>query len=130
MPTGTVGAIGKSKSGKPTVIIDGQTYSASQVDLGNLSAGDRIEFESNSSIYNGNKIWFLNAFKLVQAAPKYQPTTTQPATNGAAPVSGGIHDAERPCISNWGAELIKAGVIKDPADLGIWVTAMKNALRS
>lgn len=144
MPEGVVQALGKSRSGKPTVTIDGQIYSASKVDLGHMAVGDRIVFDSASSVYNGATVWFLNAWTLISPGAKYPPVgqgASAPAyPQGAtslprpdpiyAPApSGAVIDAERPCISNWGAELIKAGIIKDPADLGIWVTAIKNVLR-
>jgi hypothetical protein len=129
MPSGVVQAVGKSRTGKPTVTIDGQIYSASKVDTSKLVSGDKIEFESASSIYNGATVWFLNSFKVVQAALP-APSLPHVVAQNAAPMSSyGVQDAERPCVSNWGAELIKAGLIKDPADLGIWVTAIKNVLR-
>jgi hypothetical protein len=152
MPEGIVQAITKSRTGKPTVMISGQEYYSSNVDTSGLAIGDKISFDSNSSVFRGTTYWYLNGYKVVIAAkdmgpgPLLSPARTaftppsvppmSPTGSGqiAAPsstgsVSYGVHDAERPCISNWGAELIKAGLIKDPADLGIWVTAIKNVLR-
>lgn len=147
MPTGTVTAVGVSRSGKPTVSIDGKIYSASKVETGSLRQGDRIEFDSASSVFNGATVWFLNKWTLVEGATKYPQTGATNVmghqqsigeqhpwpivTKGTVPALGApVQDVERPCISNWGAEAIKAGLIKDPADLGIWVNAMKVALRT
>ena len=135
MPQGVITAIGKSRTGKPTVTIDGQIYSASKVDTSNLVVGDKLEFESSSSVYNGATVWFLNAFKLVQAATKY-PLPSQvpvpPPPLGQTPPfpTGGITDAERPFISNCVAHAIAAGAIKEPEQIEKWVSAAKNALRS
>lgn len=130
---GTVTGKGLNKNQKMTVGIDGKIYYPGRLDTSDLKVGDRISFNAVSFGEKGN-MWGLQSWKLLEGANKYPPST-QPQTPIAAPspsqaVSGGIMDAERPCISNWGAELIKAGLIKDPADLGIWVTAAKNALRS
>ena len=125
MPSGTVQAIGQSQSGKPQVTIDGQKYSTGKTDITNLQVGDKIEFESNSSVYNGRTVWFLNSFKLLEAALKYPPKSNGTLT----PPSSGITEGERAAISNWVAHAIQAGLIKDRADLGMWAVAAKNALR-
>jgi hypothetical protein len=148
MPEGTILARGSSKNGKPTITIDqgddkASLYYAGNTDLAGLQAGDRIQFTCTS--FANGKLWGIDkGWKLLSAASKYPPlstaipsqtqvsTPTVPQGTGmiAAPAASyGIQDAERPCVSNWGAELIKAGLIKDPADLGIWVTAIKNVLR-
>jgi hypothetical protein len=142
MPTGLVQAIGKSRSGKPTVTIDGQIYSASKVDLSGLGVGDKIEFDSASSIYNGATVWFLNAYTVTVAISKMPPVGSAHLTSPAAPKasnaapevtfpssSWAVQDAERPCVSNWGAELIKAGLWKNPDDMDAWIMRIKNALR-
>jgi hypothetical protein len=144
MPEGIVIAKGSSRSGKPTVMVDGQTYYVGKnVDTSTLGIGDKISFDSNSSVFRGETYWYLNSYKVLVAAsgpgPLVTPARTPPVGGSgsgqiAAPTppsatSYGVQDAERPCVSNWGAELIKAGLIKDPADLGIWVTAIKNVLR-
>lgn len=140
---GTVTRRGMSQSQKPIIIIDDKTYSAAKVDLGGLVSGDRIEFDANSKVYNGSTIWFINSWKMLQAATKppeeqkYPATPVPPPSQIAAPVRPtpvptgllSVTDVERPCCSNWGAELIKSGLVKEPADLGIWVQAILHALR-
>lgn len=121
-----------SQKGNPVITVDGKPYVASKCDVSQIKLGDRISFEAHS--FGDGKVWGLDSWKLLEGASKY-PASSQPPQQNAAPspsqsLSGPIMDAERPCISNWGAELIKAGLVKDPADLGIWVTAAKNALRS
>lgn len=137
MSEGTVTARGLSRTQKPTITIDGQVYSAPSVDLGGLVAGDRIQFDAASKIYNGSTVWFLNGWKMLQVASKPEPTKYPPSVpqiiERTAPEGSGallaVTDVERPCISNWGAELIRAGVVADPASLGIWVQAALHALR-
>ena len=136
MPSGIVQAIGKSRSGKPTVTVGGQIYSASKLDLSGLQVGDTIEMDTASSVYNGATVWFLNAYKVTQAAIP-APALSQASLHNAVPTPQaqpqnggmGVLDAERPCVSNWGAELIKAGLIKNPGDLQAWVEGIKSALR-
>lgn len=134
MPQGIVQAIGLSRSGKPTITVSGQIYSASKVDLSNLQVGDKIEMDTASSVYNGATVWFLNGFKLLEAAIKYPSPTPR---NGviASPVKpsasqGGLSEPER--IFSYGVvtEAIKAGLIKEPEQIEKWVCAGKNALRS
>jgi hypothetical protein len=149
--TGTVTARGVSKNGKPTITLDGSLYYAGGTDLTGLAIGDRIQFSATS--FADGKLWGIDkGWKLIEHAPeaqKYPPSTHAqgptaayqgqgPLTAGlavnAAPATSGagllaVTDVERPCVSNWGAELIKAGVVKEPADLGIWVNAALHALR-
>lgn len=139
MMQGTVTRRGTSKTGKPIIIIDDKTYSAPSVDLGGLVAGDRIAFDANSKVYNGSTVWFINGWEMLRAATKppedqkYPHSAQQPIVHNAAPTPSNallsVTDVERPCCSNWGAELIRANVIKEPADLGIWVQAILHALR-
>lgn len=137
MNEGTVQALGKSRTGKPTVTINGQIYSASKVDLGTLTVGDRISFDSASSVYNGATVWFLNAWKLLEGAPKY-PGAAPLLTTGSAPIASqtapqglsvSITEGERAAISNWVAHAISAGIIKTPQEISSWVQAAKKALR-
>jgi hypothetical protein len=138
MPSGIVMAVGKSRTGKPTVTIDNQIYSASKVDLSGLGIGDKIEFDSASSVYNGATVWFLNGYKTLVKAPGPGPAVT-PSSAAiavrapskaplAAPIEG-LTEAERITISNWVAHAIQAGLVKDRADLGAWAIACKEALR-
>jgi len=138
MPQGVITAIGKSRTGKPTVTIDGQIYSASKVDISNLVVGDKLEFESNSSVYNGATVWFLNAFKLTQAAVKYPLVSPSgsggiaaPAPNSAplAVPPAGLSEGERAFVSNMCAHAIDKGLITDQATLGMWAVWAKNAIR-
>jgi hypothetical protein len=141
---GTVTRRGMSQSQKPIIIIDDKTYSAAKVDLGGLVSGDRIEFDANSKVYNGSTIWFINSWKMIQAAtkpPEEQKYPATPVPHIPSPIASptpathaqnallSVTDVERPCCSNWGAELIRAGVVKEPADLGIWVQAILRSLR-
>jgi hypothetical protein len=136
VPSGIVMNIGKSRSGKPTVTIDTQIYSASSVDLSGLSIGDKVEFDSASSVYNGATVWFLNGYKVLQSAYKEGPSASvKPAGHPPVHDNGfgeykGITDAERPFISNCVAHAIAAGVIEEPEQIEKWVSAAKNALRS
>lgn len=133
MPQGTVQAIGKSRSGKPTVTVDGQVYSASQVDLSGMQVGDKIEMDTASSVYNGATVWFLNGYKLVQGAQKYPPSQATPSgisTPIAPQAAPGISEGERLTVSNWVAAAIAAGLVKDHADLGIWAHTALEAIRS
>jgi hypothetical protein len=129
---GTITARGISKNGKPTVHIDGKLYYPGKTNMASVQIGDHIEFDASAFGDRGN-MWGINGWKLLEGVSKYPPSIP-PLVPISAPMpsqtaSEGIRDAERPCISNWGAELIRAGVIKDPADLGIWVNAAKLALR-
>lgn len=121
-----------SQKGNPVISVDGKPYVSAKCDVSQLKIGDRISFEAHT--FGDGKVWGLDSWKLLEGVSKYPPSHPSPMTNAApAPsgaLTGGVIDAERPCISNWGAELIKAGLIKDPADLGIWVTAIKAVLRS
>ena len=134
MPSGVIQAVGKSRTGKPTVTIDGQIYSAPKVDTSKLTVGDRIEFDFSSSVYNGATIWFLNGFKLLQAA---LPTSVSPTGSGqiAAPSAPqqalkGLSEGERLTVSNWVAAAIQAGKVQGPADLISWARGALNAARS
>ena len=138
MPSGIVMAVGKSRTGKPTVTIDTQIYSASKVDLSGLGIGDKIEFDSASSVYNGATVWFLNQYKvLVKASgpgPAVSPANPHisvpaPSSSPLAPPQAGLTEGERTTISNWVAHAIQAGLVKDRADLGLWAIASKEALR-
>src|ERR1700752_1775177 len=87
MPSGIVMSVGKSRTGKPTVTIDNQISSASKVDLSGLGIGDKIEFDSASSVYNGATVWFLNGYKVLVKAQGSGPWVS-PATGGiSAPTS-------------------------------------------
>lgn len=133
MPQGTVQAIGKSRSGKPTVTVDGQIYSASKVDLSGMQVGDRIEMDTASSDYNGAKIWFLNGYKLLQAAQKYPPhqQAQTPISAPTQPVgaSSGVSEPERIFAYGVVTEAIKASLVKDRVDLGLWACAAVHAIR-
>lgn len=134
MPTGTVTAIGQSSTGKPQVSIDNQKYSTGKTPLNGLKVGDRINFDSNSSFYNGKEVWFLNGWKIAQDVDtKYPPSQGQSQQNASPAVStvvpGAIADIERPAISNWVAAAISAGLIKGPDEIYRWVNKAKDALR-
>jgi hypothetical protein len=144
MPSGIVQSVGKSRTGKPTVTIDGQIYSASKVDLSGMGIGDKIEFESASSVYNGATVWFLNAYKILIAASSMGPgpavtpnRIAVPAPSSAtlatplAPPQAGLTEPERLTISNWVAAVAGRpdSPIKDPVDLIAWAGAAKSALR-
>ena len=125
-----------SKKGTPCLKIGNQVYVATKCDVSEIRPGDNISYEGHT--FGDGKIWEIDSWKLLQGQSKYPPSV-QPSNGIAAPeasptvsgpIAGGVADAERPCISNWGAELIKAGLVKDPADLGRWVVAIKNMLRS
>jgi hypothetical protein len=131
MPEGTITARGSSPKGKPTVTIDGKLFYAGNTDLTGLVAGDRIAYTATS--FAEGRLWGIDrGWKLIEGEKKYPPSV-QPHNGITAPVPSGallsVTDVERPCVSNWGAELIKAGVVKEPADLGIWVNAALHALR-
>ena len=139
MPTGIVQAVGKSRTGKPTVTIDGQIYSASKVDLSGLGIGDKIEFESASSVYNGATVWFLNAYKVSVAASSMGPGPSVTPSRIAVPASSiaplapilGLTEGERATISNWVAAVAgrQDSPITSPVDLIAWATAAKTAIR-
>lgn len=128
---GTVQKRFVSKAGNPMLTIDGQHYVCKDVDVSKLQLGDKLEFEAHS--FGDGKMWSMDKFKLVEAALKYPPPHQQGMVNTAPIASNGsmtgVLDAERPCVSNWGAELIKAGLIKNPGDLQAWIEAIKSALR-
>lgn len=134
MPQGTVQAIGTSRSNKPIVTIDGQVYSASKVNLAGMVVGDVIEFDSNSSVYNGATVWFLNSWKGT-GVHNPTPSPTPRGNQNAAPTpsqdpQGGLSEAERIFAYGVVTEAIKAGLIKEPEGIEKWVCAGKNALRS
>ena len=133
---GVVTDRGTSAKGKPTIHIDSgkgpQLYYAGNTDLAGLTKGDRISFDSTAFGDRGNLYSINKGWKLLQGALKYPLSVPQIIERTAPEGSGAllsVTDVERPCISNWGAELIKAGVVKDPATLGIWVQAALHALR-
>lgn len=131
MPQGTVQAIGTSRSNKPIVTIDGQVYSASKVNLAGMVVGDVIEFDSNSSVYNGATVWFLNSWKGTGVhKPPSQGVQANAAPTASPPPQGGITEAERIFAYGVVTESIKAGLIKDPEGIEKWVCAAKNALRN
>jgi hypothetical protein len=129
----------RTQKGKPYIVINGTTYYAGKTDIGGLQAGDRVEFESVNFAKDGGEAWGVNeGWKLLAPASKYPPAGAGASAPGVSPTqreiaapasSGAVVDAERPAISNWIAAAITAGVIKDPADLGIWVNCAKRALR-
>jgi hypothetical protein len=132
---------GTSQKGKATIHIDNQLYYAGNTDLGTLTVGDQVEFDASS--FADGKLWGINkGWKLVKGVNKYAPSSTPVQTPIAAPALPApatglfsVGDAERPCVSNWGAVLLAEKLadgtprIKDPADLGIWVQAILHALR-
>ena len=126
--TGFVTGRGMSKNGKPTITIGGALYYAGGTDLGSLKEGDEIAFTCTS--FAEGKLWGIDkGWKLLKGTPAHTPPQTQIAAPSAPTGLLSVTDLERPCCSNWGAELIKAGVVKEPADLGIWVQAILHALR-
>jgi hypothetical protein len=141
MPEGIVIAKGSSRSGKPTVMVDGQTYYVGKnVDTSTLGIGDKISFDSNSSVFRGETYWYLNSYKVLVAAsgpgPLVTPARTPPVGGSgsgqiAAPSStnAALTEGERLTVSNWVAAAIQSGAIKDRADLGIWAKAACEAIR-
>jgi hypothetical protein len=127
---GVIGKVFTSKAGNPMVTIAGKPYVAKDLDVSKLKVGDRISYEGHA--FGDGAIWALDSYKLLGEDQKYPPPQ-QPIANGVAPAPSNallsVTDVERPCVSNWGAELIKAGVIKDRAELGLWVQAALHALR-
>jgi hypothetical protein len=139
MPSGQVTNIGKTQKGKPVVVIDGKDkYYPGNTDITTLRVGDKISFESAEFAPGA---YGMNEWQLVEGASKYPNTVQQVQANpvNIPPIHIGVpvntlgapvQDAERPAISNWIAAAIAAGLIKDSADLGIWVVAAKSALRA
>jgi hypothetical protein len=130
---GTITFKGLNKNQKMTVHIDGKVYYPGRLDVSGIQVGDKLDFNAVAFGAKGD-LWGLQSWKLLEGASKYPPSTQSPMVNSApAPsqaVSGPVIDAERPAISNWVAAAITAGLIKDRADLGLWIVAAKNALRS
>jgi hypothetical protein len=143
MPEGIVLAKGSSRSGKPTITVDGQLYYVGKnADISSVGVGDKISFESNSSVFKDTTYWYLNSCKVLVPISKMPPVGSAHLVSPAAPKasnavpevtfpssSWAVQDAERPCVSNWGAELIKAGLWKNPDDMDAWIMRIKNALR-
>lgn len=144
MPEGIVEAKGQSRTGKGTVRISGQEYYTSNVDTSGLAIGDKISFDSNSSVFRGTTYWYLNAYKVLVAAssmgpgPNVTPSRIAvPAPSSAslaaplAPPQAGLTEPERLTISNWVAAVAGRtdSPIKDPVDLIAWAGAAKAALR-
>lgn len=133
---GTVQKRGQSKSGKPTITIDGQLYYAGKTDLAGLMAGDRIQYSATEFGERGG-LWGLDkGWKVLQTAspPSQMPgNSAAPAPSPAAThakMGSPVIDAERPAISNWVANAITAGLIKTPGDIAQWVQSAKEALRA
>ena len=129
---GIVGDITKTGKGTPKVKIGSDWYYPGRgVQIDGMTSGTKIGIEYNLFGDKNNLrsivSWALLPNQAIAALSQGLPPIAAPTPSNA--VSGPIMDAERPCISNWGAELIKAGIIKDPVDLGIWVNAAKLALR-
>ena len=110
-----------SKSGKSVVIISGgkKYYSKPEQGLKNM-VGQTIEAECNMSNYEGNEMWWINAFKEV-------------AGKQSASEAGRVYSAQpiapwySTMISNVLGQGILAGVIKEPTDIAKWVNAVRNA---
>ena len=138
MPEGIVQAITKSKKGTPIVNISGQDYYAPKVDLSGLGIGYKISFDSNSSDYRGNKYWYLNGYKvlvepqgpgpLVTPAPR-SIAVPAPSNSPLAVPQAGLTEGERLTVSNWVAQAISAGLVKDKVELIAWAVAAKAAIR-
>jgi hypothetical protein len=138
---GTVVSRGQSRNGKPIIVINSghgdQTYYPGKTDIAGLVPGDLIEFESKAFGDKGN-LYGLNKWKLIEGARKYpssmaglpaQPTpAVLPRENGMTSTTG-ITEGERAFISNVVAHAIDAKLIVDPATMGIWAVAAKNAIR-
>ena len=130
---GTVQKRFTSKKGTPCLEIGGQVYIAPKVDISNVQVGDKLDFQGHS--FGDGKMWELDGFRLTSAAVKYpqqQGTNAAiPGTSvGCLPIPLGVTEAERLTISNWVAAAIQSGVVKDPADMGIWAHAACEAIRS
>jgi hypothetical protein len=123
MPEGTVTHRKVSKKGAPVIVIDGKDYYAGRCEVGNISIGDRISFDS-AEFAPG--LYGLQNWKLLAAASKYAPpqSHSQPTATPA-----GFTEGERLTISNWVGQAIGAGTIKDPEQIEKWVTAARNAIR-
>ncbi len=146
---GTVTARGQSKTGKPTITIDGKLYYAGRTDLAGLVSGDRLEFTATAFGDRGNLYGIDKGWKLVQGAQRYpqqppqsngiaspsaplRPDQVWPAPSVGVPVNrlgAPVQDSERPAISNWIAAAIAAGKIESCVDILPWVRAAKQALR-
>ena len=146
MAEGIVMARGQSKNGKPTITLDqgdgkASLYYAGNTDLAGLAVGDKIQFTCTS--FANGKLWGIDkGWKLLYGASKYPPLSsatpshTPSATGVAAPdrsplaaPQAGLTEGERLTVSNWVAQAISAGLVKDKVELIAWAVAAKAAIR-
>ncbi|HEU4344784.1 MAG TPA: hypothetical protein VFU31_24815 [Candidatus Binatia bacterium] len=109
----TIESVQKTKTGKSLgVKANGKDYLA-KLDSG-IQAGMTIDAETETTDYNGKTYTWIGKYRAVEAAKG----------NGAAP-TGGL--AWLPMASNLTAHAITAGLVKDPADVKLWIAATKQA---
>jgi hypothetical protein len=129
---GTITFKGLNKNQKMTVHIDGKVYYPGRLDVSGIQVGDKLDFNAVAFGAKGD-LWGLQSWKLLEGATKYPASSTpNPIVNSSPAPSQtvtGVMDVERPAISNWIAAAIAAGLIKDRADLGLWIIAARDALR-
>ena len=115
---GTVTRFSQTKNGKATVYIDDKMYFVGRCDVSGLNVGDLISFEGHAFSEDG-KLWGLDKWAKL------------PKPNGAAPrpttPSGSLDEPMRQTCSNILASLAKAGTLKSPDELDVWVAAIKAA---
>ena len=108
----TIETVGKTKTGKSLgVKANGKDFLA-KLDSG-LTAGMVIDAEIETTEYNGKTYTWIGKY-----AQMSKPNGSTPASNGLAWL---------PMASNLTAHAINAGLIKDPAEVKVWISATKQA---
>src|ERR1700739_1849385 len=107
MPEGIVLAKGNSRSGKPTITVDGQLYyGGKNTDISSVGVGDKISFESNSSVFKDTTYWYLNSCNVLVPLQKMPRVGSAHLAPPAAPTPSnaptkGLTEGERLTVSNW-----------------------------
>lgn len=109
----TIESVQKTKTGKSLgVKASGKDFLA-KLDSG-LQVGMVIEAETETSDYQGKSYVWIGKYKAVSQG------------NGAAPANSGGYPW-LPMASNLTAHAINAGLIKEPAEVKLWIAATKQA---
>ena len=133
--TGTVQQFGASKNGKPKVQIDSQWYFLGKTEMTGVSVGDRISFEAKAFGERGD-LWGLQKWAKVPASsngvhadppkPSLAPHPSAPYATPSTP-TGSLDEPMRQTCSNIIANLARAGTLKSPDELDVWIAAIKAA---
>lgn len=126
---GTITKFSKTKNGKPTIYIDSKMYFVGRCDVQGLQVGDRIDFEGHAFSEDG-QLWGLDKWAKLPAgngvARDWRGAEPQEAHTTP---TGSLDEPMRQTCSNIIANLARAGTLKSPDELDLWVAAIKGAFK-